>query len=242
MMASNKEYKELMRDAGKSYREVNDEDCCLNRALLLDYISGILDAYLEKKVTNHIASCERCHLAKLIIESEESAFRSMLEQNPDQVLARMAGNRGGVILKSVAKENKVKHVKKKISRIKESLIIWTSSFWEPLYAGQVVTASYLQEQSRQFEMDFGEYINLSCYWQAGDRETDSSVKISWRANLISPSNLWVRFANPETKAIYTELLLGQELEGEIFLHHSDLRFDPASEKWALSIVVEKSEI
>ena len=118
------------------------------------------------------------------------------------------------------------------------MVAWVTPLWQPLYAGEAVTAAEIEEQSTRFEMDFGEYINLSCHWQ-DEKGGQACIDLSWQANLLQPSNIWARFINPENSSVLTEIFLGTELEGKLRILSSELSFNPATDKWAIAIIVEE---
>lgn len=88
-------------------------------------------------------------------------------------------------------------------------------------------------------MDFGEYITLNCHWQ-DEKTGQPSIDLSWQANLLQPSNLWARFIDPDSGTLLAEILLGSELEGRLRIINRDLSFNPATDKWAIAVIVEES--
>ena len=236
-----KRYNNLVVETGRIYDKMLSRKSCISKGLLSDYLNGDLDDTLIQRISNHIATCESCQMAKMKVEADQTEFEMIMEHDPDRGLSSVLGPSGAIRIAAIKENQRRSQIQKGISRIKESLIEWASPLWEPLLAGQPVTAADLTEQSRQFEMDYGEYINISCFWQGHDKESEPHVRLTWRANLISPSNLWVRFVDPETQITHSEFPLGQQLEGEARFDQSGLGFDPAAQKWAVSIVVEKIE-
>ncbi len=115
-----------------------------------------------------------------------------------------------------------------------------SPVWTPEWAGQPVTASDISEQDRAFRLDEGD-VRISCYWRGQHKNNPAYVQVSWKANITTPGQLYVRFVKPDTQDILSELLLGTSLVGEEVFTSSELGFDPFSQKWAISIIFIESE-
>ena len=236
-----KRYQSLVADTGRIYNKMLSRTSCISKGLLSDYLNGDLDDALSQEISNHITTCESCQMVKMKIAADQTEFEMIMDRDPDHGLSSVLGPSGAIRIAAMTENQRRLRIQERLSKIKVSLIEWASPLWEPMLAGQPVTAADLTEQSRQFEMDYGEYINISCFWQGQARESEPHVRLTWCANLISPSNLWVRFVNPETQITYSEFPLGLQLEGEKRFDQNELGFDPASQKWAVSIVVEKIE-
>jgi len=80
---------------------------------------------------------------------------------------------------------------------------------------------------------------VRCLWRSRHNETPADVRISWSANLPTPSELWVRFMRPDAATLLREVRLGMDLVGRETFTTDDLGFDPSTEKWALSIVLKE---
>jgi hypothetical protein len=232
-------YNDMVMETAKIFSSLPYRGDCMDRGLLIAYLQGNLDGPLRKEFDDHITTCELCHLTKLMVEADQTEFDLSLIRNPDATLGRMIRPDGAKRLASLFHQKGKERVREGVTKIKEALVAWASPVWVPLLAGQTVTAADYPEQSQQFEMDYGEYINISCFWQGHDRGVAPYVRLAWRANLISPGSLWVRFVNPDSQTIYVELPLGETLEGEARFDQEELGFDPATDKWAVSIVVAK---
>jgi hypothetical protein len=172
------------------------------------------------------------------LEADQVLWNEMLDREPGMALVHALGSAGRKEVKSLVSRT-VRKQSAFISKIKETIVVWTSPLWQPLYAGEVVTAADIPEQTMRFEMDYGEYINLSCHWQ-DEKDTQPCINLSWQANLLKPSNLWARFITPGTGAVLTEIFLGYELEGSLRIIGSDLTFNPTTDKWAVAIIVEEN--
>jgi hypothetical protein len=111
---------------------------------------------------------------------------------------------------------------------------WVSSLWVPEWV--VVTAEAIPPQTQVFALEDGE-ITLTCAWYAASQNTPATLHVSWRANLATPSDLWVRFTQPDTATPLAELRLGTALEGLESFTPAVLGFDPSRERWALAILL-----
>ena len=118
------------------------------------------------------------------------------------------------------------------------MIAWISPLWQPMYAGQPLTAADMEEQSICFEMDYGEYIQLKCHWQ-DEKDCQPGIDLAWQANLLQPSNIWVRFVDPDSQQVLAEILLGTELEGRLHVQGKELAFHPLRDKWGVVAVAEE---
>ena len=87
-------------------------------------------------------------------------------------------------------------------------------------------------------MDYGEYVNLSCFWRGQDNNLTPYIQLTWSANIIKPSHLWARFIDPDTRELLSEFCLGTELEGQRRFELEELGFDPSNAKWAIAVAVE----
>jgi len=119
-------------------------------------------------------------------------------------------------------------------------IIWISKPWGPRWAGELVTASDIAEQEHSFVMDHGE-IKLICYWKSVHKDTPAYICISWKADIKTCAELWVQFSDPETREIRSEFCLGTNLVGETFFESDKIGFDPSTQRWAVSLVLYKTE-
>ena len=107
--------------------------------------------------------------------------------------------------------------------------------WIPELAGVPVTASDIPTQKNKFRMDFGE-VDLSCFWKPEYDETPAYLSIKWKSSISVRCELIIRFINPKTYWIYSEISLGTQLTGEELFIKKDLGFDPSSEKWSMALI------
>ncbi len=179
--------------------------------MLYDYALGWTDEKDTMKIRNHISFCDVCS---------------------DEVLEIM-GIEGDLEEEAVGWVNEPPMPSK-------PLIIWISEFWEPQWAGELVTASDIAEQENTFAIDDESDIKLSCYWEPSDEDVPAYLQLSWRAYSITTSyELWVRFANPETDKILSEISLGTYLDGKDIFTSDDLGFDPSTQRWSVSLILCK---
>ena len=124
----------------------------------------------------------------------------------------------------------------KIHRVLDRVTQWISPIWQPLWAGQAVTADDIPKQDYTFLSDYGK-IAISCEWNAASATTPAFLKINWEASLESQSRLVARFINPESQEIRADICLGTSLSGEETLTADELGFDPSSVPWAISLIL-----
>lgn len=125
------------------------------------------------------------------------------------------------------------------SELLESLSRWMSELWSPAWAGAVVTAADIPEESQTFYLEHGE-ITVTCDWRAADQGTPASIHLSWQADLGSVCDLWVQFRHPATEAVLAEVRLGTELSGAGNFTQAMLGFDPSQERWGLAVMLKET--
>lgn len=117
----------------------------------------------------------------------------------------------------------------------ERLLHWLSPLWHPPLAGEPVTAAAISSQTQIFMLDAGD-IQLTCAWWPGDDDTAAGLRVTWRAHLTQPGDLWVRFTSVDNaSAVLAERLLGAERAGEQVWIAYDLGFDPTRVPWSLQL-------
>lgn len=115
---------------------------------------------------------------------------------------------------------------------------WVSALWIPPWVGQPATAAEIPEQTQVFYLEDGA-IRIACDWRAAAQDTPATMRIAWRVNLSTPSDLWVRFTQPDTATPLAEVRLGTALEGEEIFTQAALGFDPARDSWALAVILRE---
>ncbi|MGE0083358.1 MAG: hypothetical protein AB7S75_02955 [Desulfococcaceae bacterium] len=126
------------------------------------------------------------------------------------------------------------------SVLKDKIIESVTGFWTPFGAGQMITAAKVPEQKYNFVTDHGK-IEVSCTWCGAYRNQPAFIRISWKAHISMACELAARFVNPESNEILCEISLGQYRTGTKTILQSELGFDPAKEKWAVSILLVSIE-
>jgi len=118
---------------------------------------------------------------------------------------------------------------------------WLSPPWQPVWAGELVTAADVAAQEHVFALDDGE-IQVTCGWRAAYGHLPATLRVTWQAHLTLPGDFWVRFIHP-TDPIRppVELRLGHTVAGEEEFTAETLGFDPTREPWALAILVKACE-
>lgn len=114
-----------------------------------------------------------------------------------------------------------------------------TEFWEPQYAGQPATANDIPQQQHTFFIEDGN-ITVECSWGAQSDSDPAYIRLSWKARINTEQMLSARFVDPETHETRSEACLGTALSGRTTFTHTDLGFDPSCERWAVSIVLQKS--
>ncbi len=117
------------------------------------------------------------------------------------------------------------------------LVQWISPIWEPQWTGVAVTAADIPEQHHEFVMRDGT-IDISCSWQGAYGNNPAYMQISWTASLLTNCELWLRFVNPLTSDVLSDVLLGSEHEGGKILTGDILGFDPSKDRWATSLMMK----
>ena len=116
----------------------------------------------------------------------------------------------------------------------ERLVQWLAAFWEPLWAGQPVTAAEIPPQTQTFTAEQG-HIRLTCSWKAEYRAEPAYIHVVWQMQMCRASELWLRFMEPETQALRYETCLGAAQAGEERIARADLGFDPSCDRWAIAL-------
>ena len=232
-------FAEIVNKVRQVYKNARPGIDCPSIEALDDYTAGELAADEKKQVAGHISGCSACRMVAMRFETEHYIWNQAVAHDPEVALLQALGKKGNRIVSKLVHKNRASR-SGFISNIKENLVTWASPMWQPLYAGEAVTAADVEEQAKTFEMDYGEYINLSCHWH-DEKEGQPCIDLSWQANLLEPSRLWARFINPDTSSILSEILLGSELAGRKSIKMDELDFNPTTDKWAIAIIVEETK-
>jgi hypothetical protein len=186
----------------------------------------------------HLHSCEACSLIVRGLEADQVLWEDLFTRSADAAVGQALGSRGRQeIMELIHPADSRTTLPARLTRIKENMIDWISPLWQPMYAGEAVTAADMAEQSNHFDMDYGEYIDLSCHWQEEKNES-VAITVAWQANLLQPSRLWVRFLDPDRGEVLAEIELGSELTGRMRISGEQLSFDPLRDKWAIAVITE----
>lgn len=175
-------------------------------------------------------------------EKEKQIMEKTADRSPKiRMLKRMAECE--YVRKRIGKYYGEKHLRSKSGKesagIADSiirLIRWISPLWEPQWAGVPVTAGDVPEQQHDFSMRDGN-IDISCSWRGAYGDTPAYIEISWTADIMTECELWLRFVNPLTRDVLSEVLLGEEPEGGKIITGDILGFDPSKERWATSLMM-----
>lgn len=230
-------FKALLAEARAKFNSLEFTPNCPVPEIIVDYVYDDLSSPIRSKVTKHITECEPCRMLALKIESDLTELEQIIDAAPEKFLGDILGppRESNLIRKETPNLSKSLPF---LSQISDIMIGWISPLWEPELAGVVVTAASVTEQTKRFEMDYGEYVNISCHWGEKDDAQETYLQLSWKANFHSHVNIWIRFIDPISNETVSEFCLGSDLEGYRQLTVKDLMFDPAIQRWAISIVTE----
>jgi hypothetical protein len=167
-------------------------------------------------------------------ESWEDAmvtFRALLRIAPDHQEAQEGSRRA---------EEQLPAMRWDLSSLKDRVVTRLSSLWQPRWVGKLRTAAATQipEQKHVFRMEDGK-ITLSCSWRSRYHENPAHVQVSWRTDIPTPGELWVRFTRSGTETILAEVRLGTRRIGKAVFTSDDLGFDPSREGWAISLILRE---
>lgn len=121
----------------------------------------------------------------------------------------------------------------------DRLTRWLSSAWVPPEVGLRWTAGgETPPQTHVFDLKGKEgEITIVCSWQAAYHDMPATLQVAWRASLSKPSDIWLRFTQPDTATLLAEVRLGSRLEDQRYFTQATLGFDPSQERWAMAIVL-----
>lgn len=100
------------------------------------------------------------------------------------------------------------------------------------------TASSISKQEHTFFTKEGRII-VQYRWKKQHTGKSAYIHLSWKAYLKAKRELWIIFLDPETQGIRYEAKLGINRTGEITFTSNTLGFDPSSEKWAISLILQE---
>ena len=144
-------------------------------------------------------------------------------------------------MKMIQKER----LKQKANVLFDKVITWVSDLWQPIGAGEfalTTASSDMPIQEKTFEFEYEENVEIEeCYWEVGNKENKelACLRFKWTAPTPINNELWIRFFDPQTKHQYSEICLGSKTEGNVDLLEEVLNFNPATQKWAMSLLFVK---
>jgi len=237
-MVNQDAFAKILGSASKVYKNSRPRMDCPSIEILAAYTADDLATDEKKQVSGHLIGCSSCRMVAMRFEADQYLWNQAIEHDPEAALVEALGRKGRKSVSALIRKSQSPR-SGFVSSIKKNLVAWASPLWQPMYAGEAVTAADVEEQSTTFAMDYGEYINLSCHWH-DEKEGQPSINLSWQANLLEPSRLWARFIDPDSSAMLSEILLGVELEGKKNIQMDEFDFNPATDKWAIAIIVEEA--
>ena len=235
-MKAEQTFKNIIAESRQILRQARAGADCPSLDDLQEYAANQAGQMKNSAIEAHVRRCDNCRAVVSRIAADTFFWDGLLARDPGAALAMALGDRGRKLVRAMIKKNS--SCADFVSKIKEAMVAWTSPQWQPHFAGVAVTAADVEEQSHRFEMEYGEYINLSCHWRE-EKDGRPYIDLAWQANLMQPAKLWARFIDPDSGNILTEILLGTELEGKQRIMGRELNFNPSADKWAIAIVVEE---
>lgn len=194
---------------------------------LYNYVLGWLEEAEARHIRVHLACCGACaREAMRLMRVEDELMQETLEAAEEPYV-------------SLQKQGRTQPASP-LHSISEHLVRWVSELWEPQWAGQLVTATDIPEQTYLFTSEHGD-INVFCDWRAEYGDEPAHIHIAWRADLLMERTIWLRFVFPETKVTCHEACLGTRAVGEETFTSQDLGFDPSAQKWALSVILTEND-
>jgi hypothetical protein len=203
--------------------------------MLYNYVLGWLEEAEARQIRSHLAWCGACAREALhLMQLDEELVQETLEsaKTPDTLAMLQMGTER-------TPQTRTQPVSA-LRSIHDYLVRWTSELWEPQWAGQLVTAADVAEQSHVFRSEHGD-ITMSCYWQRQHGDEPAHIHIFWKADLFIEMTIWLRFFHPETRASYHDVCLGTRTVGEETFTSQELDFDPSAQRWALSVILAEND-
>ena len=225
----------ILLETKQAFRKNRSQAGCVSTETLVDYAYGDLGQDAHGAVKTHVGQCNDCRLTLLRIDADRLEWEKLLEVSPDEAMSKSLGKSGKAFVDGKIRKKPAPSV---ISSLQTMVKQWMSPLWEPMWAGQTVTAADIPEQLHRFDMGDGEYINIRCFWGSKAHEAGAQIEVAWEANLYIPSIIWLRFVDPETEEVFCETCLGNELTGKQLIGRDPLGFDPSTRRFALSVIIE----
>ena len=195
--------------------------------VLYDYVAGWLDERDAHAVRAHLAHCTGCGAEALgLMKLEDELERESLDwaDNPDSALL------------PVAPPAFAETTAPALHAFKHHAIQWISDLGEPQWAGQLLTAADVPEQTHTFTSEHGD-IRVTCHWHDDLPDEPAMIHVRWHADLVQDECVWVRFLNPANQSLRQEIFLGTRAVGEESFTIQDLAFDFLREAWGISLAL-----
>lgn len=201
--------------------------------MLYDYASGELDEDIASTLRAHLAFCSECAREALSVMRSTDELEQVALEWANQPEPATAVPAEADIADTVSA---AVHAVKSIG---EHAMRWVSELWQPQWAGELLTAADVPEQSHTFASEHGD-IHLTCHWQDASCNEPAMLYIKWQADMTDDERLWIRFVNPANHALWQKIFLGARAVGEERFIAQDLAFDFLHEQWAISLALEAS--
>lgn len=225
----------ILMDAKRDYNSSQSKPWCVSAETLVDYAYDDLSRDARETAAAHILQCNDCRMTLLKIAADRARWEAALKVSPADAVSKSLGKKRIVGWRGRAFKKTAESI---VSTLKNAAMEWISPLWEPMWAGQAVTAADMPEQSHLFEVGDGEYVHISCFWGGKSTGGVTQIRLSWEANLYSPGNIRVRFTDPDTRQMLHETSLGNELTGRRLIDRDALGFDPSERRFAICVAIE----
>jgi len=100
--------------------------------------------------------------------------------------------------------------------------------WQPEWAGRMVTAADIPEETHSFQVSNGDMM-VTCSWRSKYKTTPAYIQMTWEANIDREQEFLVLFIDPETHSVLKQIPLGTYLEGGTQFPDKMLGFDPSTQ-------------
>ena len=109
-------------------------------------------------------------------------------------------------------------------------------YWEPRYAGMLVTAADIPKQEHWFD---DQRIKVTTVWERARGAEPAYIWVKWEITVETAVTFHLCFVNPETRERLYEVNLGPRKAGEEVFASDELQFEPAATRWALTAWTEE---
>lgn len=211
----------FLKQNGKEFRKTRkktETEHHPSGEMLYDYVLNLLDEKDERLIVQHISVCGIC--------TDKVSDFMRIENELDEDLSVWEDTH-----EKVREASFVPALREAAEQVTEFI---SSLFWIPEYAGQRITSADISEQTKTFQTDEGE-IRISCVWKGQSDDSPPYIRLQWDADVKPGMEFEICFVNPDTSKVFHKLRPGRLLKGSITLKKEKLGFNPAVDRWGISI-------